>query len=593
MMSRFFIWFLVVISFSCAKSYDETVNGICNYEQCLQNSYWMNGNCNLCPLTCSTCISASVCTSCNQSYYLSSGQCLACVSNCQTCSSATSCTACSPGYYLDTNNNCLQCSWENCATCPDNNGCSTCLLGFSMDQQSCVRCNYPCETCILYSNCITCLSGFILEGQTCKSCPSNCKVCNSTTFCNHCESGYNTTSTGSCLQCPSTQYFGGCTNCDSNGCTSCYSGWMLDSQQKCSIYCGNCANCSDPGGITVPIHLGFWAGIGIGVGVCLVSLLLIYLIYLLCKKVIQSQKKGISKNMAKDDMELEKSKQTNVSPKIKPDPKQTQNEIFNENANSHSKENLKYDQENKIKKESEVEKKLKSNSGSDNGDALVKLQAEKRKNPRFIDLEASPPTNLEKTSKQAPLTQIQGQVDGTRVSQTEKLSKRIDQGSEQIIPKLNQGSRSQSQKREIDDDLDPVDKVAFPHDERQNPEVSLKSIEKFKTKDETQANYGRNEDNLYQKDASQKIIPKKKTQMKEKLSLKIPSQEEIKEGDIAPDSQAKSQNELENQGRMLKKLSENQSQEEPRIKKSPPKGKSKKNIAKEVPSPDYNEDTTN
>lgn len=96
-------------------------------KSCFPGMVLVNGACNSCPTTCSSCQAnanntALVCTACVAGTYLNNGQCTACALSggaqlCSTCPNNV-CTACNAGYYVNAGT-CNQCQVGNCASCSD------------------------------------------------------------------------------------------------------------------------------------------------------------------------------------------------------------------------------------------------------------------------------------------------------------------------------------------------------------------------------------------------------------------------------------------------------------------------------------------
>mgnify|MGYP000884204247 FL=1 len=268
---------------------------------CPNGTYNASFNCTNCPVGCSNCTSATVCTVCSSGYYLyndgcstncpagmfaSIGLCSNCTSNCSTCTGlASNCTSCVVTYALEGNvckitcsqgipvsttnglictactGNCSTCSvaLSNCTSCLIssgtslyNNGCvATCPVGTTSISLQCMSCQSPCLTCnISTSNCLSCKSGFYRISQTSIACVTDCATVGlytSGTDCTTCQSPCSTCNTmaTNCTSCTSESYL------LNNACVSnCGSGYLAY-QGSCLTSCptGTVASngtCADP-----------------------------------------------------------------------------------------------------------------------------------------------------------------------------------------------------------------------------------------------------------------------------------------------------------------------------------------------------------
>lgn len=237
--------------------------------------------CGLCDATCKTCAATpSTCTSCPSTLALIGTQCIPCDSNCKTCAgSITSCTSCAAGYYLDNaackpcDSNCMTCegSASNCTGCINGktligNLCkAVCPEGYYLDVEKdlCTVCSANCKSCkgsadsctgcrsgvLFQDKCVlNCPDGYYKTSSGCLSCGSLCKTCSSSYGCTSCIDGYKLVgincekicqegyylSSNTCIRCSSN-----CQACirNSDNCTACYSGMVLNIRNRCEIPC--------------------------------------------------------------------------------------------------------------------------------------------------------------------------------------------------------------------------------------------------------------------------------------------------------------------------------------------------------------------
>lgn len=245
------------------------------------SGFYLNSNssCSACPLFCSTCTSASTCTSLltpiGYSIATVNGQSVlgVCDPGCYSCSqnNPSSCTVCIPGFYLMTASNssaklgvCTPCN-SNCMYCVigQPNNCTACFAGanFNAANSTCSNCAFPCITCSTSTFCTSCPSGYSLSvSGVCtqitsnSTCGDNCGTCvqassGANPMCINCLAGF-VLANGFCVLCPAA-----CSVCTLNQntltgnqptCSACNVGNFLNKQsltcQSCSTGCGACFN---------------------------------------------------------------------------------------------------------------------------------------------------------------------------------------------------------------------------------------------------------------------------------------------------------------------------------------------------------------
>ncbi|EAR82808.2 hypothetical protein TTHERM_01081680 (macronuclear) [Tetrahymena thermophila SB210] len=213
-----------------------------------------------CDPTCKTCSAsndANKCTSCNTGHYLSSnpGQCTACTPslNCKECSDSSTCKTCQTGYTLQIDGSCKQPCDQSCKTCStpqDATQCTSCNDGYYLSGSSvgtCSKCPSGCTSCTSNSNCLACSDNYVLISGSCQACNSPCLSCKTdTNTCTSCVKGYvlngnicEATCDSTCKTCSKNQ--------DATQCTSCNSGFYLDgttvgSCVQCSQNCSSCTS---------------------------------------------------------------------------------------------------------------------------------------------------------------------------------------------------------------------------------------------------------------------------------------------------------------------------------------------------------------
>jgi hypothetical protein len=268
----------------CMKCNDEcstcdTTPGNC--KSCFAPYTLFTNICGLCHATCKTCAATpSTCTSCPSTLALIGTQCLPCDSNCKTCAgSVTSCTSCADGSYLD-NATCKPCD-PNCMTCEGSaSSCTGCINGktligslckavcpegyyLDIEKDLCDACSANCKSCkgsadictgcrsgvLFQDKCVlNCPDGYYKTSSGCLNCGSLCKTCTSSYGCTQCIDGYKLAgincekickegyylSSNTCIECSSN-----CQACirNSDNCTACSSGMVLNIRNKCEVPC--------------------------------------------------------------------------------------------------------------------------------------------------------------------------------------------------------------------------------------------------------------------------------------------------------------------------------------------------------------------
>ncbi|CAG9329958.1 unnamed protein product [Blepharisma stoltei] len=278
--------------------YPDLVSGLCDpcqdscawciaYDicfECINNSILYNsgnGNC--------TCLDGSkiydpttnTCVPCPDGKYAFDGNCYNCISPCAACSYYDHCTECFPGMHLSSSNASCVCndptqtfnsSTNTCGDCtegsckctdsqvydPTTKTCVSCPTGKYASDGVCSPCQSTCLACSSSSECTQCYQGMDLSSNgacectgtnevfdpTSKTCQASCsdpsKVYDPLTkSCDNCPNG-KYASDGVCLPCQSN-----CLTCtNNNGCTECYSGMTLLSNNTC--VCSDSEKIFDP-----------------------------------------------------------------------------------------------------------------------------------------------------------------------------------------------------------------------------------------------------------------------------------------------------------------------------------------------------------
>lgn len=128
-----------------------------------------------------------------------SGQCQDCPMECSTCDDLNYCTGCEDGWQLDYMNTCQPCEdlTTGCATC-EQDVCNTCTDGlyldvyaefgtvcvdecedkfYGTDDFTCENCDVDCAICTSEDACETCIPGYANIDFACYQCPENCLSC--------------------------------------------------------------------------------------------------------------------------------------------------------------------------------------------------------------------------------------------------------------------------------------------------------------------------------------------------------------------------------------------------------------------------------
>ena len=210
---------------------------------CNDGYYLQNGKCELCYSSCSTCISADICTGCKSTYVEIAGFC--CEPKCTSCN-RSGCGGCVNGYLFENG---------QCNTCPDS--CQSCFNGVCIP----LSCPAKCSLCDK-TGCHGCESGYYLASGICWQCSGICKTCDDTYHCTGCNDPLVLVGGSCCVNGCYDCFYGTCLKCDDNylfdnyncipcpsSCESCVKG--VCSKWKCSGNCnscdslGNCNLCND------------------------------------------------------------------------------------------------------------------------------------------------------------------------------------------------------------------------------------------------------------------------------------------------------------------------------------------------------------
>lgn len=247
----------------CSNGFYLTQSGDC-VSVCPSGSYRVDSElkCRSCSQSnCSAC-SSDKCSSCKEGYFLdeATDQCKKCGDSCLTCKNESECWTCSSNSILDLEDKtCKDCIQKNCNQC-GKGYCQICQSGFGVQGGDCKVCPSGCEECTFGSSnlsietpiCSKCRAPYLRsqEGTCLKSLDDNCEVCGEG-YCQKCEQSYFRSSGGVgevenladsesyCQPCRSD-----CLECDSNGCTSCGVGLVLNDDLQCRL-CpqSNCSTC--------------------------------------------------------------------------------------------------------------------------------------------------------------------------------------------------------------------------------------------------------------------------------------------------------------------------------------------------------------
>jgi proprotein convertase subtilisin/kexin type 5 len=129
-----------------------------------------NGNCILCPVTCTSCTDVNACSACANNLVIYGSPIGDCVPATLTNSTLT--------YYGPTNSavSCLL-LLSNCQTCsPSPLACSVCTAGTFLNGTICQNCDPSCATCDSTGCTSSCPPGLTLNGTVCE-CTGTCLIC--------------------------------------------------------------------------------------------------------------------------------------------------------------------------------------------------------------------------------------------------------------------------------------------------------------------------------------------------------------------------------------------------------------------------------
>lgn len=229
--------------YSCIDSYSLVQSTYTCTQICPAGTYSENKLCLQCPVNCTVCSSAALCSKCGVGFYYLNEKCL---------------QECGPAYFEDNIYNVSTCSkcHSMCAQCTgkNNNECQECNAGYYLDNTT--------STCF-----DSCPVGYYKSGTLCTICHESCTSCNNTsTFCQSCsqsyfldqlvlasgsgvtcvkacsldqanEKGFYTNSTThKCEPCHSSCYQ--CSGPMSNNCLDCVTGYyFLETKLECVLKC--------------------------------------------------------------------------------------------------------------------------------------------------------------------------------------------------------------------------------------------------------------------------------------------------------------------------------------------------------------------
>ena len=231
------------------SKYKEIRNILCEENKCKEGYYNLEGICLKCSVGsqyCEKCtyiapyqsnIKEFKCTKCinNEYQVLDDGRCHHCsINNCNKCHYPSSsknpvCDECRYNYYINSHGTCSECynvgiNKGYCNICSDDNQ------------------NYKSGKC--YCN----YTYILIPPSTCTSCPENCGNCNYNEStkqikCTSCISGYSLNSENKCIKCGSN-----CNSCNFDTlqnpiCKSCFSGYTLNEKKICIKCPDNCSYC--------------------------------------------------------------------------------------------------------------------------------------------------------------------------------------------------------------------------------------------------------------------------------------------------------------------------------------------------------------
>ncbi|CAK94557.1 unnamed protein product (macronuclear) [Paramecium tetraurelia] len=266
---------------TCTKCVDQNLFKLENNQcQCQEGYYKDNNNqCQICAPQCKTCEEfldyCLICKddsfilinnqcSCNSGYFLNNqNNCQACIEYCLQCNDQISCEVCKDGYFYESmvcnkcSNNCKTCLNQNdfCQSCNNNydlnNNQCKCGVGFYEQNDTCIKCKYPCIDCSNETTCLQCAQiqklslsnqqkcicqdGYYWSISECQLCHTNCLTCQETSIkCLSCDLSLNKILQNDQCVCTSNYYLS-----DENTCTTC------DSEQGKVTESCKYKNCND------------------------------------------------------------------------------------------------------------------------------------------------------------------------------------------------------------------------------------------------------------------------------------------------------------------------------------------------------------
>ncbi|XP_031472937.1 uncharacterized protein LOC116245620 [Nymphaea colorata] len=158
-----------------------------------------NSQCQFCIApSCKVCTSTANCVKCIDQYFYNEYVCIVCPSNCYKCINGSYCVSCMPLYYLNSSNNC-QSPGSNCIGFLGGIGCVACPMASYRNGLFCTACPASCTACTATDSVAPVVSKHLYLSQlhkrlfsagACKTCTTpNCINCNAGT-CIYCAIGY-------------------------------------------------------------------------------------------------------------------------------------------------------------------------------------------------------------------------------------------------------------------------------------------------------------------------------------------------------------------------------------------------------------------
>ncbi len=235
------------------KYQDSTGQSSC--KTCPEDNYCTSGNKTPCPTGQGANSGSSVCTSCSSK-----------ISNCSECSNLTQCSKCRSGYYINSSKTCTKCTagyycngitQTKCSagqySSAGASSCTACSSGYYQNltgQTSCKTCSTLTSNCSNCNSttgtCTACANKYYINSKTCTLCPAGYKCVNNSKTqcaageysaagsqsCTKCANGYySAAGSSSCSKCSSK--WANCATCTNSGCSSCKSGYTLNSSKQC------------------------------------------------------------------------------------------------------------------------------------------------------------------------------------------------------------------------------------------------------------------------------------------------------------------------------------------------------------------------